>query len=135
MDRQYESCSYTVVRDTKVVLCLSSHKCFGIVLILLVYVVLIIPIYIAFKLNNLFFLFNSEMNAGIIKTDQNYEKMMFKEALKTGFFEFQVGYSFSSYKICQCEYDIFALFPSCYNRIIHLKWRLKILPKCLKILQ
>uniref|UniRef100_A0A8C2NHZ9 leucine--tRNA ligase n=1 Tax=Capra hircus TaxID=9925 RepID=A0A8C2NHZ9_CAPHI len=31
--------------------------------------------------------FASEMNAGIIKTDQNYEKMMFKEALKTGFFE------------------------------------------------
>lgn len=46
---------------------------------------------LAFKLSNLFFLFNSEMNAGIIKTDQNYEKMMFKEALKTGFFEFQVG--------------------------------------------
>nr|KAF6447299.1 hypothetical protein HJG63_007513 [Rousettus aegyptiacus] len=33
--------------------------------------------------------FASEMNAGIIKTDQNYEKMLFKEALKTGFFEFQ----------------------------------------------
>lgn len=33
----------------------------------------------------------SEMSAGIVKTDQNYEKMMFKEALKTGFFEFQVG--------------------------------------------
>lgn len=33
----------------------------------------------------------SEMNAGVMKTDQNYEKMMFKEALKTGFFEFQVG--------------------------------------------
>uniref|UniRef100_A0A8C2NIQ7 Leucine--tRNA ligase, cytoplasmic n=1 Tax=Capra hircus TaxID=9925 RepID=A0A8C2NIQ7_CAPHI len=31
--------------------------------------------------------FASEMNAGIIKTDQNYEKMMFKEALKT---EFQI---------------------------------------------
>ncbi|KAG8506977.1 Leucine--tRNA ligase, cytoplasmic, partial [Galemys pyrenaicus] len=35
--------------------------------------------------------FSSEMNAGIIKTDQNYEKMMFKEALKTGFFEFQAS--------------------------------------------
>ncbi|XP_037364908.1 leucine--tRNA ligase, cytoplasmic isoform X1 [Talpa occidentalis] len=35
--------------------------------------------------------FASEMNAGIIKTDQNYEKMMFKEALKTGFFEFQAS--------------------------------------------
>uniref|UniRef100_A0A8W4FFC0 leucine--tRNA ligase n=1 Tax=Sus scrofa TaxID=9823 RepID=A0A8W4FFC0_PIG len=34
--------------------------------------------------------FASEMNAGIIKTDQNY-KMMFKEALKTGFFEFQAA--------------------------------------------
>ncbi|KAK9406608.1 leucine-tRNA ligase cytoplasmic [Crotalus adamanteus] len=35
--------------------------------------------------------FASEMNAGIIKTDENYEKMMFKEALKTGFFEFQAA--------------------------------------------
>ncbi|EMP40904.1 Leucyl-tRNA synthetase, cytoplasmic [Chelonia mydas] len=35
--------------------------------------------------------FASEMNAGITKTDQNYEKMMFKEALKTGFFEFQAA--------------------------------------------
>lgn len=33
--------------------------------------------------------FESEINAGILKTEQNYEKMMFKEALKTGFFEFQ----------------------------------------------
>lgn len=38
----------------------------------------------------------SEMSAGIMKTDQNYEKMMFKEALKTGFFEFQVGGIFLS---------------------------------------
>ncbi|KAM9312433.1 leucine--tRNA ligase, cytoplasmic isoform 2-T2 [Gastrophryne carolinensis] len=35
--------------------------------------------------------FESEINAGIIKTEQNYEKMMFKEALKTGFFEFQAS--------------------------------------------
>uniref|UniRef100_A0A8C5YG21 leucine--tRNA ligase n=1 Tax=Microcebus murinus TaxID=30608 RepID=A0A8C5YG21_MICMU len=35
--------------------------------------------------------FASEMNAGIIKTDQNYEKMMFKETLKTVFFEFQAA--------------------------------------------
>ncbi|XP_041122657.1 leucine--tRNA ligase, cytoplasmic-like [Polyodon spathula] len=35
--------------------------------------------------------FASEMNAGIIKTDQHYEKMMFKEALKAGFFEFQAA--------------------------------------------
>ncbi|XP_030067652.1 leucine--tRNA ligase, cytoplasmic [Microcaecilia unicolor] len=35
--------------------------------------------------------FASEINAGIIKTDQNYEKMVFKEALKTGFFEFQAA--------------------------------------------
>ncbi|XP_018611952.2 leucine--tRNA ligase, cytoplasmic [Scleropages formosus] len=33
--------------------------------------------------------FISEMNAGIIKTEQQYEKMMYKEALKSGFFEFQ----------------------------------------------
>ncbi|KAG9461305.1 hypothetical protein GDO78_017315 [Eleutherodactylus coqui] len=31
------------------------------------------------------------MNAGILKTEQNYEKMMFKEVLKTGFFEFQAA--------------------------------------------
>lgn len=30
------------------------------------------------------------MNAGILKTEQHYDKMMFKEALKSGFFEFQV---------------------------------------------
>uniref|UniRef100_A0A7N4UZV8 Leucine--tRNA ligase, cytoplasmic n=1 Tax=Sarcophilus harrisii TaxID=9305 RepID=A0A7N4UZV8_SARHA len=35
--------------------------------------------------------FASEMNAGIVKTEQNYEKIMFKEALKTGFFEFQAA--------------------------------------------
>ncbi|POI26138.1 hypothetical protein CIB84_010112 [Bambusicola thoracicus] len=35
--------------------------------------------------------FASEMNAGIKKTDQNYERMLFKEALKTGFFEFQAA--------------------------------------------
>ncbi|XP_029439505.1 leucine--tRNA ligase, cytoplasmic isoform X2 [Rhinatrema bivittatum] len=35
--------------------------------------------------------FASEINAGIAKTEQNYEKMMFKEALKTGFFEFQAA--------------------------------------------
>lgn len=46
---------------------------------------------LAFKLSYFFSILRSEMNAGIIKTDQNYEKMMFKEALKTGFFEFQVS--------------------------------------------
>ncbi|XP_041049891.1 leucine--tRNA ligase, cytoplasmic isoform X1 [Carcharodon carcharias] len=35
--------------------------------------------------------FVSEMNAGILKTEQHYERMMFKEALKTGFFEFQAA--------------------------------------------
>ncbi|MEE6479503.1 hypothetical protein FKM82_012270 [Ascaphus truei] len=35
--------------------------------------------------------FASEINAGIEKTEQNYEKMMFKEALKNGFFEFQAA--------------------------------------------
>uniref|UniRef100_A0A8C7YY51 Leucine--tRNA ligase, cytoplasmic n=1 Tax=Oryzias sinensis TaxID=183150 RepID=A0A8C7YY51_9TELE len=33
----------------------------------------------------------SEMNAGIIKTEQHYERMMYKEALKSGFFEFQAA--------------------------------------------
>ena len=31
------------------------------------------------------------MNAGILKTEQHYDRMMYKEALKTGFFEFQVN--------------------------------------------
>lgn len=35
--------------------------------------------------------FVSEMNAGVVKTEQNYEKLMFKEGLKTGFFEFQAA--------------------------------------------
>ncbi|XP_043919958.1 leucine--tRNA ligase, cytoplasmic [Protopterus annectens] len=35
--------------------------------------------------------FASELSCGIIKTDQHYEKMMFKEALKSGFFEFQAA--------------------------------------------
>ncbi|GAA6074797.1 leucine--tRNA ligase, cytoplasmic, partial [Tachysurus ichikawai] len=35
--------------------------------------------------------FVSEMNSGIIRTEQHYERMMYKEALKTGFFEFQAA--------------------------------------------
>ncbi|XP_051902567.1 leucine--tRNA ligase, cytoplasmic [Hippocampus zosterae] len=35
--------------------------------------------------------FASEMNSGILKTEQHYERMMFKEALKCGFFEFQAA--------------------------------------------
>ncbi|XP_060942051.1 leucine--tRNA ligase, cytoplasmic [Limanda limanda] len=35
--------------------------------------------------------FSSEMNAGILKTDQHYDRMMYKEALKSGFFEFQAA--------------------------------------------
>lgn len=31
------------------------------------------------------------MNAGILKTEQHYDRMMYKEALKSGFFEFQVN--------------------------------------------
>lgn len=34
---------------------------------------------------------SSEINAGILKTEQHYERMMYKEALKSGFFEFQVN--------------------------------------------
>lgn len=37
-----------------------------------------------------FCVLHSEMNAGILKTEQHYDRMMFKEALKSGFFEFQV---------------------------------------------
>ena len=36
-------------------------------------------------------IFINEMNYGIVETDKAYDKMMFKEALKTGFFEFQVS--------------------------------------------
>ncbi|XP_034461596.1 leucine--tRNA ligase, cytoplasmic-like [Hippoglossus hippoglossus] len=35
--------------------------------------------------------FSSEMNAGILKTEQHYDRMMYKEALKSGFFEFQAS--------------------------------------------
>uniref|UniRef100_A0A673YVN6 Leucyl-tRNA synthetase 1 n=1 Tax=Salmo trutta TaxID=8032 RepID=A0A673YVN6_SALTR len=35
--------------------------------------------------------FGSDMNAGIIKTEQHYQRMMYKEALKSGFFEFQAA--------------------------------------------
>uniref|UniRef100_A0A8B9JUE2 Leucine--tRNA ligase, cytoplasmic n=1 Tax=Astyanax mexicanus TaxID=7994 RepID=A0A8B9JUE2_ASTMX len=35
--------------------------------------------------------FVSEMNSGIVKTEQHYERMMYKEALKSGFFEFQAA--------------------------------------------
>ncbi|XP_071951783.1 leucine--tRNA ligase, cytoplasmic-like [Antedon mediterranea] len=35
--------------------------------------------------------FVQEMNKGIMTTDSNYEKMLFKEALKTGFYEFQAS--------------------------------------------
>ena len=30
------------------------------------------------------------MNKGIIQTKQHYEEMMYKEVVKTGFYEFQV---------------------------------------------
>lgn len=35
--------------------------------------------------------FVSEMNTKIIQTDDNYNKLLFKEALKTGFFELQAA--------------------------------------------
>lgn len=35
--------------------------------------------------------FVSEMNTKISETDENYGKMLFKEALKTGFFELQAA--------------------------------------------
>lgn len=35
--------------------------------------------------------FASEINAGILKTEQQYDRMMYKEALKSGFFEFQAA--------------------------------------------
>ncbi|XP_054481364.1 leucine--tRNA ligase, cytoplasmic [Anoplopoma fimbria] len=35
--------------------------------------------------------FASEINSGILKTEQHYDRMMYKEALKSGFFEFQAA--------------------------------------------
>nr|XP_057943374.1 leucine--tRNA ligase, cytoplasmic isoform X2 [Doryrhamphus excisus] len=35
--------------------------------------------------------FASEMNAGILKTELHYDRMMYKDALKSGFFEFQTA--------------------------------------------
>ncbi|XP_061658877.1 leucine--tRNA ligase, cytoplasmic [Syngnathoides biaculeatus] len=35
--------------------------------------------------------FSSEMHSGILKTEQHYDRMMYKEALKCGFFEFQAA--------------------------------------------
>uniref|UniRef100_A0A4W5Q6Q4 Leucyl-tRNA synthetase 1 n=1 Tax=Hucho hucho TaxID=62062 RepID=A0A4W5Q6Q4_9TELE len=47
--------------------------------------------------------FASDMNAGIIKTEQHYQRMMYKEALKSGFFEFQVTtFSITSDKTPNC---------------------------------
>ena len=34
--------------------------------------------------------FYNEMNKAILLTDQNYEKTLFREAVKTGFFDLQV---------------------------------------------
>ena len=34
---------------------------------------------------------HSEMNLAIIQTEKNYEKMHYREALKTGFFELQAA--------------------------------------------
>ena len=34
--------------------------------------------------------FISEMNKAIVETEKNYDRMMFKEALRSGFYEFQV---------------------------------------------
>ncbi len=45
-------------------------------------------------MNDCFLLFvfvSSEINRAIKLTEANYEKMLFREALKTGFFEFQAA--------------------------------------------
>ena len=43
---------------------------------------------------------DSEMNKGIEETKHHYQRMMFKEALRTGFFEFQVSLHLSlSYRV------------------------------------
>ncbi len=34
--------------------------------------------------------FENEMNKKIKETEENYEKMLYKEAIRTGFFEYQV---------------------------------------------
>lgn len=46
---------------------------------------------ISIKLHgSMLFCFCSEMYRGIEETRMNYRKMLYKEALRTGFFEFQV---------------------------------------------
>ena len=43
------------------------------------------------KINNLLYNWHySEINNAIMQTDRNYEHMLFREALKTGFYELQV---------------------------------------------
>ena len=54
------------------------------------------------------------MNKGIEETRQHYDRMMFKEVIKTGFFEYQVKdsfnnlskptYLYTAYQSCSCEY-------------------------------
>jgi hypothetical protein len=48
------------------------------------------------------FVFRSEINKAVAETRTNYEHMLYKEALKTGFFEFQVN----SYS---CDYEFLSL--------------------------
>jgi len=53
------------------------------------------------RVNNVCVLVCSEMNRGVEETKQHYQRMMFKEALRTGFFEFQVTVSLQlSFTVC-----------------------------------
>jgi len=53
------------------------------------------------------------MNKGIEETKRHYQRMMFKEALRTGFFEFQVWFQLCiAAVICVSAFDIFFILCS-----------------------
>ena len=49
----------------------------------------------------------SEINKAIIDTQNNYEKMLFKEAMKTGFYEFQVRWMIIFYRTGVENHDMY----------------------------
>lgn len=64
--------------------------------------------------------FENQMNALIKETDKNYSLMLYKEALKTGFFEFQVRLLLNIHK-CYYFYNLLAIHKKnnfIYHRII-----------------
>ena len=52
----------------------------------------------------------SEMNKGVLETENHYQHMMFKEALRTGFYEFQVGLAKLQQTLMSFNVDISSYF-------------------------